>query len=404
MEHIYMNDKNTQNNPQQEDRPEIAPNIEKRKAREKALNDEIEKQAKRYSEGQIIRFVNIRFPGNAKSFQFTIGKKEVTYGQKVVAMSDRGMAVGYVNSFPYEVGFNKNLLPIRNINKIATEEDLDKQMEHYRKQKEVETICNNLIEKYNLDMNLTHVEFTQFGKKTVFYFTAPQRVDFRGLVKDLVSKLKTRIELRQISLRDRAAAIGGIGPCGRQVCCSSFLIKYGKSNIKMAKNQNLNLNFSKLNGVCGQLKCCLQYEDDVYSAKRDILPREGQVIETLGGDIGRVDKILILEEQFDLITAEGVRKRYTCDQCDYKKKLSEKNIPRKFDHLTNETSTIIGMTEYNSNRKKKLQHEIEELKEPSANFAKEVCTPYFDKFTEENEKGKIFVKNNDSQQNDPEDE
>lgn len=387
-----MIDKKETQQEQSKDKSDIVPNVDKRKARERALNDEIEKQAKKFTDGQLIGFVNVRFPGNSKSFQFTVGKKDITYGQKVVAMSDRGMAVGYVNSFPYELEFHQGLLPIRSINKIATDDDLQKQEEHYRKQKEVETICNDLIEKYNLDMNLTHVEFTQFGKKTVLYFTAPQRVDFRGLVKDLVAKLKTRIELRQISLRDRAAAIGGIGPCGRQVCCSSFLTKYGKANVKMAKNQNLTLNFSKLNGVCGQLKCCLQYEDDVYSDKRKQLPPEGHIINTFNGDIGKVDKLHILEDQFDLITAQGVRKRYACSEFNFKKKVIDKNFPKKFDHLTNETSSVIGAESFAASKKKEFNDELVKLEADSKTFVDKLCGPFFESFTKDEKNEKVYKK------------
>ena len=293
----------------------------------------------RFKEGQILRFVRVRFPGNARSFPFLIGKRRIEYGQKVVAMSDRGMAVGYVNSFPYEVPFNKSMLPVRSIAKVATEEDIVKDKEAYRQQKDAENICNDLIQDFKLDMQLTHVEFTSFGKKAVFYFIAPARVDFRELVRDLVGKLKTRIELRQISVRDRSASIGGIGPCGRELCCSSFLTKYGNVGIKMAKNQDLTLNFSKLNGVCGQLKCCLQYEDDVYREKRSRLPKEGDFISTHTGETGRVDRLHLLTEQFVMMTNRGVRKRYVVDL--YKETIDREaaNFPKEFDSISDK---IIG--------------------------------------------------------------
>ena len=216
-----------------------------------------------YQKGDLLRFVRVRFPGNSKSFPFTIGDRYFQYGQKIIAPSDRGMALGYINSFPYEVPFQKSMLPLKYINKVATEKDIEEDCQYIDRQKNAEVICIDLIEKYKLDMNITHVEFTQFGKKAVLYFTAPSRVDFRLLVKELVTQLKTRIELRQISGRDRAAAIGGIGICGRQLCCSSFLQKYGNASIKMAKNQSMMLVGNRINGVCGQLKCCIQYEDEV---------------------------------------------------------------------------------------------------------------------------------------------
>ena len=167
------------------------------------------------------------------------------------------------------------MLPIKSISKEASQEDINQQKDYAFKEKEAEILCLNLIEKYKLDMVLTHVEFLQFGKKAVFYFNAPTRVDFRNLVKDLVKDLKMRIELRQISVRDRTAALGAIGPCGLQTCCSSFLKSYGNVSIKLAKNQNLALIANKINGVCGQIKCCVKYEDEVYSEKRSRLTKEG---------------------------------------------------------------------------------------------------------------------------------
>ncbi len=336
----------------------------------------VQEQDSKYNEGDILRFVRVRFPGHAKSLSFHIGKRELSYGQKVVAMSDRGLTVGYVNSFPYEMSFQKSMLPIKSINKIATDEDLDKQVESYRKEKEYENLCKDLITKHNLDMNLTHVEFTQFGKKVVFYFTAPARVDFRGLVKDLVSSLKLRIELRQISVRDRAAAVGGIGPCGRQLCCSSFLSKYGSVNIKMAKNQNLTLTYGKLNGVCGQLKCCLQYEDEVYENKRSMLPKEGAFILCKNGDMGKVERLHILSEQFDILTDRGIIKRYAVSEFkDYAPESYQ--FPRHFEHISNETSTVIGLNEEQTLKSREFEQEIESIKEQGLVTAQNIFEDLF---------------------------
>jgi cell fate regulator YaaT (PSP1 superfamily) len=326
--------------------------------------------------GDILTFIRVRFPGNAKSFPFLIGERKLSYGQKVLAMSDRGIAVGYINSFPYQLVFQKEMLPIRSIIRVATEEDLANEQEIYHNQTEAEKICIDLIHKYELDMNLTHVEYTQFGKKVVFYFTAPARVDFRSLVKDLVATLKLRIELRQISVRDRTAAIGGIGPCGRQLCCSSFLNQYGNVNIKMAKNQDLTLNFNKLNGVCGQLKCCLQYEDEVYTQKRRILPKVGRVIKTVNGDIGKVQKLHILIEQFDLLTTEGVIKRYSVNQFDSEIN-DEKIMPERFDHITFDTNNVIGLNQYLTEKAKTFEASIDELKNRQFLYAENIFLKHF---------------------------
>lgn len=318
-------------------------NLEKEQREKEKIEKEIEEQKRKFQDGQLLTFVRVRFPGNAKSFPFLLGKRNLAYGQKVVAQSDRGMAVGYINSFPYELPFSDSLLPIKYISKIATQEDFDRENELISREKSAEEICLRHVENNNLDMNLTHVEFTQFGKKCVFYFTAPGRVDFRNLVKGLVNDLKMRIELRQISVRDRSAAIGGIGPCGRQLCCSSFLQQYGNVSIKMAKNQNLTLVATKLNGVCGQLKCCIQYEDDVYSHKRSLLPTEDRIIVAKNGDIGKVIRLHILQEQFDLLTDRGVKRRYALSMYDKSQNVPEHfRFPERFQHVTDETSQIIG--------------------------------------------------------------
>ncbi|ATH08004.1 hypothetical protein BIY24_08580 [Halobacteriovorax marinus] len=301
----------------------------------------------KFTEGELITLVRVRFPGNAKSFPFLIGKRKFMYGQKVMAMSDRGMTLGYINSLPYEVPFKKDMLPLKSISKVATDEDVSEQRSYYLKEKEAENFCKELIEKHKLDMNLTHVEFIQFGKKAVFYFNAPARVDFRNLVKDLVAQLKMRIELRQISVRDRAAAIGAIGVCGLQTCCSSFLKNYGNVSIKMAKNQNLALIPSKINGICGQIKCCIKYEDDVYSQKRGLLPKEGIFLKAKNGDIGRVQKLHLIVEQFDMITDKGQIRRYSVNQFlrDDSKPPKDWKFPNDLRHIVNETSTVIGLTD-----------------------------------------------------------
>jgi cell fate regulator YaaT (PSP1 superfamily) len=310
-------------------------------------NNNQENDKAKFTDGEIIKLVRVRFPGNAKSFPFLIGKRSFMYGQKVMAMSDRGMTVGYINSLPYEVPFEKNMLPLKSISKVATQEDVEEQRSYYLKEKEAEKLCINLIEKHKLSMNLTHVEFIQFGKKAVFYFNAPARVDFRNLVKDLVADLKMRIELRQISVRDRAAAIGAVGVCGLQTCCSSFLKNYGNVSIKMAKNQNLALIPSKINGICGQIKCCIKYEDDVYSQKRSLLPKEGTFQKTRNGDIGRVQKLHLLVEQFDMMTDKGQIRRYALNQFQKENGRPPKSweFPKELRHIVNETSTVIGLTD-----------------------------------------------------------
>ncbi len=315
---------------------------------DQANDNDSDKKRHNFKDGQVLRFIRVRFPGHAKSYPFMIGRRNYTYGQKVIALSDRGMAIGYINSFPYEVEFNESLLPVRTISRIASEEDKTLKEDGASKEKEYEDLCKDLIKKHDLEMNLTHVELTGHGKKAVFYFTAPARVDFRGLVKDLVSELRMRIELRQISARERSAALGGLGPCGRAFCCSTFLSRYGNVNIKMARTQNLTLIPSKLNGLCGQLKCCIAYEEEVYQEKRTNLPEEGSIIQTENGDIGRVNKLHIIKEQFDMLTESGVIKRYISSQYNPEKVLNDYEFPTHFQNISFETEEVIGLEKKNS--------------------------------------------------------
>lgn len=322
-------------------------NIEAATENETTINEQPDERSDdkkhNFKDGQILRFIRVRFPGHAKSYPFMIGRRNYTYGQRVIALSDRGMATGYINSFPYDVEFNESLLPVRTISRIANEEDQNLKEDSLTREKEYEDLCKDLIKKHELAMNLTHVELTGHGKKAVFYFTAPERVDFRGLVKDLVSNLRMRIELRQISARERSAALGGLGPCGRAFCCSTFLSRYGNVNIKMARTQNLTLIPSKLNGLCGQLKCCIAYEEEVYQEKRSNLPEEGTIIRAQNGDIGKINKLHIIKEQFDMITESGVIRRYTADQFDKDNNLPENyRFPREFQNISFETDIVIG--------------------------------------------------------------
>jgi len=206
----------------------------------------------------------------------------------------------------------------------------------------------------------------------VFSFTAPTRVDFRGLVHEMVSEMKMRIELRQVSVRDRAAAVGGLGPCGRELCCSSFLARYGNVGIKLAKNQDLSLNSSKINGVCGQLKCCLTYEDEVYQEKRRKLPRDNAIVKTKDGVIAKVIRLHVLLEQFETIDMNGVMRRYVSDMWDG---IPEERIeiPKYFENgVTDNTATIIGLTELQAKKVREHEESLAQAKREAKGFADSV--------------------------------
>jgi cell fate regulator YaaT (PSP1 superfamily) len=326
---------------------------------EEELSGEDQEKKSRFKEGQKLQFVRVRFPGHAKSLPFIFGRLPIHYGQQVVAMSERGMCVGYINSFPYTVDYHPNLEPVRSIKKIATQDDFDHEKKVYQQEKQFENICAKLIEKHQLEMQLTHVEFTQFGKKVVFYFFSPGRVDFRGLVKDLVNELKVRIELRQISIRDRAASIGNIGPCGRELCCSSFLSKYGNTHIKMARNQNLSLNTSKTNGVCASPKCCLSYEDAVYTEIRERLPVEDSIIKTKVGDIGKVTRLHLITMQFEMLTEQGIVKKYAASE--FIEELKDYAFPEYFEHIQYDNRNCIGIEDYEKEEKTRKDKDKNEL-------------------------------------------
>ncbi len=303
----------------------------------------MDSQEHRFKEGDKIPLVRVRFPGNAKVHAFLIGKRKFRYGQRVVAMSDRGLTVGHINSFPYKASFKESMLPLRMISKAADDGDIAKQQLNRAKEIEAETKCRKLIEHYKLDMTLTHVEFVQNGRKVIFYFNAPARVDFRELVKNLVSYTRMRIELRQISVRDRTAALGAIGVCGLQTCCSSFLTQYGNVSIRMAKNQNLALSQNRINGVCGQIKCCVKYEDDVYLEKRKRLPKEGDCIQTKNNDQGKVYRLHILQEQFEILTNQGKKRKYSSNQYIKENTLpADWALPTDMMSIIDETNEVIA--------------------------------------------------------------
>ncbi len=291
-------------------------------------------------------------------------------------MSDRGLAVGFINSQVYEMKFNKSLLPIRSIIRVANADDALVEQENFRSERKLREIADRLIEKNGLDMTLTQVEVVGLGKKAIFYFTAPTRVDFRGLVHEMVSEMKMRIELRQISVRDRAAAVGGLGPCGRELCCSSFLARYGNVGIKLAKNQDLSLNSSKINGVCGQLKCCLTYEDEVYQEKRKKLPRENAIVKTKDGHSGKVVRLHILSEQFETISPEGVIRRYVAEMWDGAAEGVE--IPKYFENgITDNTKNVVGLDMVSAEKAKQHEKDIAEIKTSAKSYADKLFEELF---------------------------
>jgi len=239
--------------------------------------------------------VGVRFKKPGKIYFFDPGDLSINKQDKVVVETSMGQELGEVVINKRAVPETSLTAPLKKIVRIATPKDLKHQEENRKKEKEAFKICEEKIKKYKLDMNLTEVEYKFDNSKILFYFTADGRIDFRELVKELAAIFKTRIELRQIGVRDEVKKIGGNGVCGRELCCCSFLGNFETVSIKMAKEQNMSLNPSKISGNCGRLMCCLKYEQDVYEDKLKRLPKLGALVKTEDGE-GMVDSIETLKE------------------------------------------------------------------------------------------------------------
>lgn len=227
--------------------------------------------------------VGVRFKNVGKVYYFKPGNIEVKIGDKVIVETVKGLECGTVALGKKEVKNTQITQPLKNIIRIANENDIKKLAENKKKEKEAFNKCLKKIEKHKLDMKLIDVEYTFDNNKILFYFTAEGRVDFRELVKDLASVFKTRIELRQIGIRDEAKMMGGLGICGRSFCCKTFLEEFQPVSIKMAKDQGLSLNPTKISGTCGRLMCCLKYEQDAYNEILKRTPKIGTIVDTPGG-------------------------------------------------------------------------------------------------------------------------
>ena len=243
----------------------------------------------------MIKIVGVRFKNAGKIYYFDPVDFEIEKNIDVVVETARGLEYGKIVVGPKEIEEEKLISPLKPIIRIATEEDKAIYRENKEKAKETFEICQQKIKEHGLTMFLIDCEYTFDRNKLIFYFTAEGRIDFRELVKDLASIFKTRIELRQIGVRDEAKSIGGLGTCGRKLCCSSWLGDFQPVSIKMAKEQNISLNPSKISGNCGRLMCCLKYEQEVYEEKNKRLPKVGAVVKTEDGK-GTVCSVETLRE------------------------------------------------------------------------------------------------------------
>ena len=231
----------------------------------------------------MVKVVGVRFKDTGKTYYFDPKDIEVKKGDFVIVETARGIECGIASSGVKKVADDEVVQPLKPIMRVATENDITRYEENKKKADEAYTICKKKIEKHGLEMDLTEVEYTFDRSKIVFYFTADGRVDFRELVKDLASEFHTRIELRQIGVRDEAKMLGGLGVCGRPFCCSTFLNDFHSVSIKMAKEQGLSLSPGKISGCCGRLMCCLKYEQNSYEYLNKITPRVGTKVDCREG-------------------------------------------------------------------------------------------------------------------------
>ncbi len=247
------------------------------------------------------RVIGVRFRPAGKIYFFSPGKYDVKTGDKVIVETARGVEFGSVVLGLKEVEDDKITQPLKSVIRIATQDDIRKEEKNREKEKEAFNICLEKIRKHGLEMKLIDAEYTFDNNKVLFYFTADGRIDFRELVKDLASVFRTRIELRQIGVRDETKIRGGIGICGRPLCCHTYLTEFAPVSIKMAKEQNLSLNPSKISGVCGRLMCCLTNEEETYEELNSRLPSGGDHVTTPDGLKGDVQSVNVLRQLVKVI-------------------------------------------------------------------------------------------------------
>jgi cell fate regulator YaaT (PSP1 superfamily) len=269
----------------------------------------------------MINVIGVRFRNAGKIYYFDPAGMEITAGDHVIVETARGIEYGYVVLGAREVEDDKVVQPLKSVIRMATKEDEEIELKNNEKEKEAFKICKEKIRKHGLQMKLIDAEYTFDNNKVLFYFTADGRIDFRELVKDLASVFKTRIELRQVGVRDETKIVGGIGICGRSLCCHSYLSEFIPVSIKMAKEQNLSLNPTKISGVCGRLMCCLKNEEETYEELNSKLPNTGDYVTTDDGLKGEVHSVSVLRQLVKVVVNikdEKEIREYRADQLKFK--------------------------------------------------------------------------------------
>lgn len=300
----------------------------------------------------MIRVIGVRFRTAGKVYYFDPGKLDIKKNDHVIVETARGIEYGTVVGDPKEEEDDKVVQPLKAVLRVATPKDDEQEASNKQREKEAFKICLEKIRKHNLQMKLIDAEYTFDNNKVLFYFTADGRIDFRELVKDLAAVFKTRIELRQIGVRDETKILGGIGICGRPLCCHTHLSEFAPVSIKMAKEQNLSLNPTKISGVCGRLMCCLKNEEETYEELNRRLPNVGDFVTTEDGLKGEVHSVNVLRQLVKVIVDVNDEKEiqeYKVEQLRFKRK---HNKNRKMDVSEAELKELQKLEKQDSDKSK----------------------------------------------------
>lgn len=282
------------------------------------------------------KVIGVRFRTAGKIYFFDPGKFSIKKGSHVIVETARGIEYGLVVGEPKDVKEESVVQPLKPVLRVATAKDDEQAAQNRIKEKEAFKVCLEKIKKHNLDMKLIDAEYTFDNNKVLFYFTADGRIDFRELVKDLAAVFKTRIELRQIGVRDETKFLGGIGICGRALCCHTHLTEFVPVSIKMAKEQNLSLNPTKISGVCGRLMCCLKHEEETYEELNRKLPNVGDHVTTFDGLRGEVSSVNVLRQLVKVVVEVDDEKEirdYKAEQLKFKRKHKQHKLDIADDEL-----------------------------------------------------------------------
>ena len=277
----------------------------------------------------MIKVIGVRFRTAGKIYFFDPVQFDVKRGDHVIVETARGVEYGTVVCDPKEVEEDQVIQPLKAVLRVATVKDDEQEKSNKEKEREAFKICLEKIRKHELDMKLIDAEYTFDNNKVLFYFTADGRIDFRELVKDLAAVFKTRIELRQIGVRDETKILGGIGSCGRPLCCHTHLSEFVPVSIKMAKEQNLSLNPTKISGVCGRLMCCLKHEEETYEELNKSLPNVGDFVNCIDGVRGEVHSVNVLRQLVKVIVEVNDEKEireYRADQLRFKRRFKKEKM------------------------------------------------------------------------------